>query len=233
MFIMDEQGRSHAIGRIAHTVKESITASTAGWKQLGEILSETAFATHANWDVTGDVDDSGGNAAFTFASGSLNGTLTQTAANRAYTGDGYQRYRLTYTVAVTTAPDGDFALELKTFSGSTTSLAVTAGTHTVDFDAAEGAASADFVIEASETTATQGAFTIDNISVVPLEDTAIYRIISDVDVYLKQGSSAPTATTSDMYLPADHETFINSMGGNRYLGFISETDGNIWITRIT
>jgi hypothetical protein len=45
-----------------------------------ESLDETDFATHAKWDVTGDFDDTGGDAAYTHNTGV--GTLTQLALQR-------------------------------------------------------------------------------------------------------------------------------------------------------
>ena len=140
-----------------------------------EHLDETYFATHANWDVTGEVDDSGGNAAFTFAGGSLNGTLTQENADMAQTVTASITYYFAYTVDVTTAPDGDFALVITGGDGyipnSDTSLDITDGRHIVSFTTHANAATGDFVITASETTATQGEFTIDNVRLFNLQAT--------------------------------------------------------------
>ncbi len=131
---------------------------------VAENLSETAFATHADWDVTGVADDSGGNCAFVFAGGTLNGTLIQTAANRAETAENSKGYSFTYTIAVTTAPDNDFTLVLSAFSSASVSLPVTAGIHTVYFTSAADASTAAFTITAAETTSTQGSFTMDTVS---------------------------------------------------------------------
>lgn len=137
-----------------------------------EHLAENDFATHAKWDVTGIADDTGGDCDFTFAGGSLNGTLTQTAANRSVAGQNTRKYRLAYTIAVATAPDGDFALTLtNAFASEAVTIPFTAGTHEVTFVSNSSASSADFVINASETTATQGSFTIGD----------IYLEISEID----------------------------------------------------
>jgi hypothetical protein len=129
-----------------------------------ENLSEIAFTTHAKWDVTGVADDSGGNCAFVFAGGTLNGTLIQTAANRAETAENSVGYSFTYTIAVTTAPNGDFTLVLSAFSSASVSLPVTAGIHTVYFTSAAAASAADFTITAAETSSTEGSFTMDTVS---------------------------------------------------------------------
>jgi len=153
-----------------------------------ECLNETDFASHAKWDVTGEVDDTGGNAAFVFAGGSLNGTLTQTAANRANVGDNSSWYAFTYTVVVTTVPDGDFALTItNTFAESAVTLDFTAGTHTVVFKSASGVSTADFVIDATETTATQGDFTIDDVTLKRIGEVA----------YWKMNESGTPATLTD------------------------------------
>ncbi|TET41437.1 MAG: hypothetical protein E3J60_04600 [Dehalococcoidia bacterium] len=131
---------------------------------VAENLNETDFATHADWDVTGVADDSGGNCAFVFAGGTLNGTLIQTAANRAITAENSVGYSFTYTIAVTTAPDGDFTLVLSALSSASVSLPITAGTHTVYFTSAAAASTAAFTITAAETTSTEGSFTMDTVS---------------------------------------------------------------------
>lgn len=128
-------------------------------------LDEIDFATNVNWDVTGQWDDTGGNAALVFAAGAIGGTLTQVNADMASAALDSKEYVFTYTVAVTTAPDGDFALVISAgVPESDVTLPYTAGTHSVYFQSAAAASAADFVITASETTATQGSITIDNVS---------------------------------------------------------------------
>ncbi len=126
-------------------------------------LNETTFATHANWDVTGDVTDSTGKAVFA-NSGGINGTLIQVYGDRVSTGTNSTGYQFKYTIAVTTAPDGDFALTLSEFSSAAVDLPITAGTHLVSFLSAADATTSDFTITASETTATEGNFSMDNVS---------------------------------------------------------------------
>lgn len=133
-----------------------------------EQLNETDFYSKAKWAVTGDASFSGGEGSqavsFTFAGGSLNGTLSQTAANRAKEARNSKDYRLQYTISVTTAPDGDFSLKLNKFGEDIEDLKFTAGVHALDFTSQSDAKDTDFVITAAETTATQGLFTIDDIS---------------------------------------------------------------------
>jgi len=130
-----------------------------------ECLNENTFATHAKWDVTGDWDDSGGNATINDSiSASMNGNLTQTAANRLLAGENGKSYILKYTCTATVAPNGDFALTITSaFAAETTTLPFTTGIHYVEFKTAAGASIADFVINATETSATQGNISLDNI----------------------------------------------------------------------
>ncbi len=135
-----------------------------------EILNETDFATHAKWDTSGKCDDTGGDAEWTFAGGSLNGTLVQTVANRVDPGIDGGRYRFTFTLATTVTPDGDSLLKIETFSENSVTLASVAGTwlsdgtYTVEFQADSNADSKNFVVNLLETTATQGQFSIDDVS---------------------------------------------------------------------
>lgn len=122
-----------------------------------ESLDEGDFATHVNWDVTGDFVDSGGNAAYTHSSGA--GTLTQVTGDMAVVGVANKRYAFTYTVS---SPSGDAAANITSaFAAEATSLDLTAGTHTTYFIASAGAATADFVISA---TSSSGGFTLDDLS---------------------------------------------------------------------
>lgn len=135
-----------------------------------ESLDETDFATHANWDVTGKCVDSGGNAEWTFGTGALGGTLTQVAADQAIKGAGSSWYEFEYTVAVTTAPDGDTAFTITTgYALAAVTLKMTAGTHKVRF--MSKAIPADFVLDVTETTATQGQFSVDNVSLKQVRHT--------------------------------------------------------------
>jgi len=132
-----------------------------------ECLSEGNFATHANWDVATDGTsayvDSGGNAEYTWDTGAATATLTQVLADQAGTIRGSRWYKLVYTVAVTTAPDGDSATELTNAVAAVAQpLDITAGTKTLYFKTK--ASPADFVISTVDTTATAGQFTIDDIS---------------------------------------------------------------------
>lgn len=133
-----------------------------------EVLTETNFATHANWDVTGDGDDTGGN--FTYTDSTGVGTLTQQSANFAVAATGNRWYAFTYTVSAST---GDCAANITTaFATSTTALTLTNGTHTtyVHTKATPG----DFVISATSTT---GGFTIDDVTLKVLNtSTSNYTI---------------------------------------------------------
>ncbi len=129
------------------------------------LFDEADFATNAKWDQTGKADDTGGDAEWTFAAGSLVGTITQTAANRVGTGTGGKRYRFVRTTTVTTAPDGDTAFTITTgFASAAVTLTMTAGTaEEVEFTSKEAAAAGDFVMDITETTATEGQFAVDDV----------------------------------------------------------------------
>jgi len=180
----------------------------------GEVLDETDFATHENWDVTGEVDDSGGNAAFTFdgGSGSLNGTLKQVNADQSGTVADSTSYQFSYTVAVTTAPDGDFALVITGGAGevanSDTTLPFTAGKHVVTFTSHASASSGDFTITASETTSTQGEFTIDDVSLVRDGLHGIHLVNSSMHLL---GDSGIT-NAGDIGLFADRASTVQAEG---------------------
>lgn len=74
------------------------TLVVADSSSLGsEVLSETDFATHADWDVTGDFDDSGGNCLYTHSAGS--GSCQQVAADHATAVIPNALYRLQFTVS--------------------------------------------------------------------------------------------------------------------------------------
>ena len=134
-----------------------------------ECLNENTFATHAKWDTTGDWKDTGGNATINYViDSSMNGNLTQTAANRLLAGENGKSYILKYTCTVTTVPNGDFALIItNAFANTNVSLEIPAAPGTkiyyVKFTSKASASTADFVINASETTATQGNISLDNI----------------------------------------------------------------------
>jgi hypothetical protein len=153
---------------------------------LGEHLDETDFATHANWDVTGDVSDTSvaGQLTFTFTTGTLEGTAQQVYGDRLEAGIAGIEYAFTYTVTVTTAPDA-FALTLDNFPASSTTLPFTAGTHTVTFTSHANAATVAFTITATDDqsgTTSQGVFSIDNVSLRiydPAETGDDYLVLAD------------------------------------------------------
>lgn len=158
-------GRATGLIRWGYDAMLKVMSLAEGFDELvlANILSEPDFATHANWATTGEFNDTGGNAALVFAGDAIGGTLTQAYAGFANTPIVSKPFRFTYTVAVTTAPDGDFAMVISTgFAEVEVPLPVTAGTHTVFGKVAAGAAALDFVITATETTATEGSITLDD-----------------------------------------------------------------------
>lgn len=145
-----------------------------------EILNETDFATHAKWDTTGDFDATVGEYIRYLYSSDQTSTLTQTAANRDAAGEDATWYKFTYTIDVTTVPDG-LTLTLETFSQSSISLPYTDGIHTVYFYSAPSASTADFAIKAVSSGASQGEFTIDDVECIEVEqDNGIRVEVGDV-----------------------------------------------------
>lgn len=162
-----------------------------------EHLIETDFTTHANWDVTNDLDDSGGNVEYTWSANQTS-TLTQESGDFAIAVIGGLSYQISYTVAVTTAPDGDLAMTLTTgIASEAVDLAFTAGTHTYFFTSAT--VPDNFVIQIISGSDTEGQFTIDDISIFKYDaflyeeyweygdidslgyDTIYVRLTSDAD----------------------------------------------------
>ncbi|MEA2037483.1 MAG: hypothetical protein U9O94_08285 [Nanoarchaeota archaeon] len=108
-----------------------------------EHLDENTFATHANWDATNDIDDSGGDATWTWVDGAAS-TLTQVTADQSVNVRDGQTLQLTYTVSITTPVAGDAVdISVGTICAKTT-LPQTAGTHNVDI--LTTSAGGDFVI---------------------------------------------------------------------------------------
>ncbi|KKN47809.1 hypothetical protein LCGC14_0659300 [marine sediment metagenome] len=135
-----------------------------------EVLNQGNFTSHDKWSATGKATDSTGEAEWTFAGGSLVGTVVQTAGNRASTGIGGKRYRFVRTTTVTTAPDGDTVFTITAaFAAAAVALTMTAGTgEIVEFTSLEAGASGSFVLDITETTATQGQFAVDDLSMVQI-----------------------------------------------------------------
>lgn len=63
--------------------------------------------------------------------------------------------------------------------------------------------------------------------------TGRYRVVSDIDCYVKQGSSTITSTTSMSFLPAGLvDYFCVSSASNGYLAVITDGgSGTIYITK--
>jgi len=145
-----------------------VQALLAILEQGAESLNETNFATHANWDVTGDFTDSGGNAAYLHAAGA--GTLTQTSAHLAVALVGSAWYKLEYTISGVVNAAHITACQITTgILDVALDIPVTvAGKYTVIFKTK--AVPGDFVISATDDAATT-AFVIDDISLKQITNT--------------------------------------------------------------
>jgi hypothetical protein len=138
-----------------------------GKNRIVQLLSEPDFATHALWNVAGDWNDSGGNAAYAHATGV--GTLTQASASLQEVLVAGEVYKLTYTVAT---PTGDAKATVRNSGGPATvdtDLTMAAGTHSTFFTAK--AVPGDFVLHG---TSTSGGFTLDNLVLEKVGEPANY-----------------------------------------------------------
>ena len=175
-------------------------------KDSTETLKETDFATHEKWDVAGDFDDSGGNAAYTHSAGS--GTLTQTEANLMTAWVASRGYTLSYTVS---GSSGDPAAEITAACATVaTALTLTDGSHTTTFTTIADPGS--FIISA---TSSSGGFTLDDVTLawtVPgrvkrmnisnniVQDGTSSVNISNADDVTINGNILKTATSTNISL---------------------------------
>lgn len=166
-----------------------------------ESLNETDFATHAKWDRTNDIDDTGGNAEYVFTS-TQTSTLTQIQANLLIAGAGSKWYKFTYTIDETTPFNGDGVATITTsFALVAKKLNLTPGTHTVYFKSA--VAPTNFVISIVSGSDSEGTFSFDDFTLKqmingsnfnPASDTLIMKYVEDIDGTAWTDSTDLTAT---------------------------------------
>ena len=180
-----------------------------------EHLNETNFTNHANWDVTNDWSDSGGNARYIFSTQQTS-TLTQTQDNLIHQGKGSVTYTFTYTVTQNTAFDGNGRFKITAnFANIVTILTHTTGTHSIQFESA--VSPGDFVIEAVSGTDTQGDYTFDNFS---LKAEGNIALVNDESAFTSAGS----ATWGE-----DTKTYLKI--GNELVEYTDSDTGQFTITR--
>jgi len=124
-----------------------------------EHLDETDFSSHAEWDVAGDFDDTGGDAVYTHSSGA--GTLTQVQADLALAIQGDRYYVFTYTVSGVSGSDMAATITTGVAHEAVSLTVKTNGTYKTSFRAK--ATPGDFVISATSTTGGT-TFTLDDVS---------------------------------------------------------------------
>jgi hypothetical protein len=128
-----------------------VESATVTERDATEILDEGAFPTHVKWDVTGDMDDTAGTyVIYTHSAGA--GTLTQVNADQANNMTANVWYLYSYTISGTS---GSPAATITTgVAKSAVTLDVTTnGLHSVVFKSSTGAATGDFVISGTSSTA--------------------------------------------------------------------------------
>jgi len=174
-----------------------------------ETLTESDFATHANWDVTGDFSDAGGNAAYTHSTGHAvpsAGTLTQTSGNFAVAAVANAWYAFTYTIVADElwmSVNGINAVITNAFAAEEVRLELlNSGTYTVYFKSA--AVPGNFIISVVSLYNNQD-FTIDDVSLKQITGGDLYvngtatmqgGVINNV-THIDDGDNPYTALSSD------------------------------------
>jgi hypothetical protein len=128
-----------------------------------EHLDENTFATHANWDVTNDLVDSGGDVEWTWVD-DVASTLTQVNADQALVVRNVQSLILTYDVTQSVVIAGGTVTANLTGICASTALDLTVGTDkTVAITTGAAASSADFVLTVkADGDVTAGTIQFDN-----------------------------------------------------------------------
>jgi len=205
----------------AGTVRIS-SPSTLG----SDSLNETAFTTHAKWDVTGDFDDTGGNATYTHNTGV--GTLTQTAVNMLVAGAANRFYRFPYLIS---GLSGDVACTITTtFAAEATPLNLTAGAQTTDFLSA--AVPGSFVVSCTSTL--PGGVTLDDVSLKPVAggDLVVDGSITTAKYKTLTNCADGTATPADCAAAPAGAVIISATATSVVVNTTAVTaDSNIILTR--
>lgn len=155
-----------------------------------EILTENNFATHASWNVTGDLTDSTGAAVYTHSTGA--GTLTQPSASF----DATQRASYIYTFGYTVSgASGDPACSVTTsFASTSTALTISNGAQSTSVTAA--ASPGDFVISC---TSTSGGFTIDDVTLTAAQGIEVFGS----DLQCDTNGATKNSSFNDATVPAN------------------------------
>ncbi len=89
------------------------------------------------------------------------------------------------------------------------------------------------VVEIPQVIATQKQAVGTTSTAVQLDADSVYRVIADVQVFIKQGSdNTTTATTNDCLVDALQEFYFHTHNGKNWLAFIGNSAGNIYITKV-
>lgn len=175
----------------------------------GETLNEPSFTTHVDWGSTGDFNVTGGNAAYTHATGV--GTITQSSVNLALPGRSSRWYKFVYTVSGVTS--GCTAQITNSFAATAQSLNLSAGVQTLYFLSSVGPG--DFVISA---TSTAGGFTLDDFSLKEIQGGSLYL---GGDLYFGVSmttTGAGAGTITNVPTAGNPSVYIKVKIGNNYYG---------------
>ena len=155
-----------AIPRIAPFVEYHAVAGAFDGALGSECLTDPGLSATTKWaGANGFSDTIAGNATYTH--NAAGGTLTQTSADLALKPTPYRAYKFTYTISGLT-PGGLVGTLPVGIAAQAVNLPMTAGTHSVTFVAAAGAATANFVISVTSTTG--AVFTIDDLTLKQLPE---------------------------------------------------------------
>jgi len=180
-----------------------------------EHLNNGSFSSASYWTVAGDCSITSGVARFVFSTGS--GTLTQSEANLAKKGVASRRYQFQYTIS---NKSGTPTASITTsFASISTSLDMTAGAHTIWFQANDNPQA--FVI--SSTLGGGEAFDIDNIS---LEECLT---IVDVDDTTSFSTASTPAWDTEGTVGTDRRTMLYV--GGEIMEYTAKTSTTFTVTR--
>lgn len=217
----------------------NVLTSRLGFDEVifSQVLDEVDFATHAEWDVTGQWDDAGGNASLVFAAGAMAGTLTQINADQAAKAVNNKEYVFKYEVTVNTpiAPAGSVVATLSGIPLTGQVLSLAAGTHYVYFQSAADADAQDFLITAVDDqngTTTAGDVDIDNVSLTRCCDSVVNP---DCDNWWKIKAIGAAATASAISLIGDNLSSVTIPENSVYRGRFSRilvTAGTVLAYRV-
>jgi len=192
-----------------------------------ESLDEGDFSTSFIWTDTGDFDVTGGVAAVFVWSANVTSTIETAQADLLVTGVSSRWYVFTYTLAVTTAFDGDAAATITTsFALTAVPLEiVTAGTYTLYFKSA--VTPTDFVISIVSGSDTEGTISYDDVTLKEITggDMYVAGTVNASTIFASGSFTLKTGTgTIVLTVDADGKLYMESDGTGPQITLTGKTD---------